>query len=64
MIKLNPREQSLLKLLLEFLDYHKLKTTLWIAGGWVRDKILNIETDDIDIISDNYFGDFISEKFY
>ncbi len=48
----------------EFLDYYKLKTTLWITGGWVWDKLLNIDTDDIDIISDNYFGDFISTRFY
>jgi len=39
-----------------------------VAGGWVRDKLLGIESDDIDIALDNMsgpeFAEIINYKFY
>ena len=32
------------------------KTTLRVAGGWVRDKLLGLESKDIDIALDNCKG--------
>ena len=34
-----------------------LNLTLRIAGGWVRDKLLGKESDDIDIALDNMSGE-------
>ena len=34
----------------------KNKTELRVAGGWVRDKILGIDSDDIDISITNMTG--------
>ena len=40
-----------------FLDSHNpKKSTFRVAGGWVRDKILGNENDDIDITIDNMSG--------
>jgi tRNA nucleotidyltransferase (CCA-adding enzyme) len=33
-----------------------LKTTLRVAGGWVRDKLMGKESDDIDIAVDDMTG--------
>jgi tRNA nucleotidyltransferase (CCA-adding enzyme) len=33
-----------------------LKTTLRVAGGWVRDKLLGKESNDIDIALDDMMG--------
>ena len=32
-------------------------TTLRVAGGWVRDKLLGKHSDDIDIALDNMYGE-------
>jgi len=34
----------------------ELKTTLRVAGGWVRDKMLDLNSDDIDIALDDMYG--------
>ena len=53
-IALTPRESQLRKLLLDVAQYIdeskeiKEKIELRFAGGWVRDKLLNIESHDID----------------
>ena len=45
------------KILFSFLLSHNPKnSTLRVAGGWVRDKILGKENDDIDITIDNISG--------
>ena len=53
------------------MDVHKdnsLKTTMRVAGGWVRDKLLGTESDDIDIALDDMsgpeFAEIINYKFY
>jgi tRNA nucleotidyltransferase (CCA-adding enzyme) len=43
-----------------------LKTAVRVNGGWVRDKILGLESDDIDLSLDDMYGEdfakLISEK--
>jgi len=39
-IKLTPEEEELFSLLNEVIKSHKISTTLRVAGGWVRDKLL------------------------
>jgi hypothetical protein len=36
-------------------------TTLRVAGGWVRDKLLGQDSDDIDIVLDNVTGTTFAE---
>ena len=38
-IKLTDLEKQIFQTLLETIKEHKLKTTLRVAGGWVRDKV-------------------------
>lgn len=47
---------------MEVVEEHKLKTTLRVAGGWVRDKIMGKESSDIDIALDDMFGEDFAEK--
>lgn len=35
----------------------ELKTTLRVAGGWVRDKLLGLESHDIDIALNDMTGE-------
>ena len=37
------------------------QTTLRVAGGWVRDKLLGKESDDIDIALDDMYGEEFAE---
>lgn len=37
-------------------ERYNLKTTVRVAGGWVRDKLLGLESDDIDIAVDDMSG--------
>lgn len=39
-IELNEAEEELFQLLIDFTKFSSLKTTVRVAGGWVRDKIL------------------------
>jgi len=48
-IKLNSLEEKIFGFLLEVLKDERRKTVLRVAGGWVRDKLLQLECDDIDI---------------
>jgi hypothetical protein len=38
-ITLSEQEQKIFKTLMEVIEEHQLKTTLRVAGGWVRDKV-------------------------
>ena len=60
-IKLTSDEQNLFEMFREFVKEKQLTTTVRVAGGWVRDKIMNtIVKDDIDIAVDNMTGkDFV-----
>ena len=60
-INLTERESELFAILKKTLDRSDLKTTLRCAGGWVRDKLLNLDSDDIDIALDNMLGKDFAE---
>jgi len=55
-IKLTEKEIEIFDLLKEVNQKLNLGLTLRVAGGWPRDKLLGIETDDIDIAVDNMSG--------
>jgi tRNA nucleotidyltransferase (CCA-adding enzyme) len=39
-------------------------STLRVAGGWVRDRILGKKSDDIDIAIDNMMGEEFAKLVY
>jgi tRNA nucleotidyltransferase (CCA-adding enzyme) len=62
MISINESEERLFKLLRGMIDHFKLDLTLRVAGGWVRDKILNRSVPtDIDIAIDKMTGETFVE---
>lgn len=54
---LNPQEQEIFGILEKVVQQYAPNTTLRSAGGWVRDKLLGIPSDDIDIMVDNMSGE-------
>ena len=57
-IRLTEQEQRLFETLLDVVrDNKELNTTLRVAGGWVRDKLLGLESDDVDIALDDTHGE-------
>ena len=61
LVPLTPLENRIIKLLLNCIHDKQLPATLRIAGGWVRDKLLRIESHDLDIVVDKMNGlDFAS----
>jgi len=55
-IELTDEEAQLFTLVRQIRDKHCRSTTIRISGGWVRDKLLNRENSDIDIVLDNMSG--------
>lgn len=55
-IVLKPLEEELFDLLMRSVQFHGKKTVLRVAGGWVRDKILQKDNHDIDIALDDQSG--------
>jgi tRNA nucleotidyltransferase (CCA-adding enzyme) len=55
-IQLTVKERQLCNLLLKVVKSNSLSTTMRIAGGWVRDKLLGLSSTDIDISLDNMMG--------
>ena len=55
-LPLNEKEQELFGFLRETVQRHETGTVMRVAGGWVRDKLLGIPADDIDISLDNMTG--------
>lgn len=53
---LTPDERRIFELLSNVVRDHQLLTTVRVAGGWVRDKLLGKESHDIDIALDNMMG--------
>jgi tRNA nucleotidyltransferase/poly(A) polymerase len=43
------------------LEECKKKTILRVAGGWVRDKLIGKESNDIDIALDDMYGEEFAE---
>ena len=56
-INLTEKEEKIFAFMLEVLKDNKRNTTLRVAGGWVRDKLMGKESDDIDIAMDDMFGE-------
>lgn len=60
-IQLSQKEQKIFKTLLKVVMEKTPNTTLRVCGGFVRDKLLGLESNDIDIAVDNMTGeDFAS----
>ncbi|OMO83667.1 hypothetical protein CCACVL1_11299 [Corchorus capsularis] len=55
-IKLTETEKKIFEMLLSTVRHFNLKTQLRVAGGWVRDKLIGKECNDIDIALDNMVG--------
>ncbi|GKB48219.1 putative CCA tRNA nucleotidyltransferase 2 isoform X1 [Tanacetum coccineum] len=61
-INLTDKERRIFDLLLQVVYHCNLQTQLRVAGGWVRDKLLGEECNDIDIALDNMMGREFCEK--
>lgn len=55
-IILSHEEEQLFDVVLESLKWKGKATIARVAGGWVRDKLLGKECDDIDIALDDQLG--------
>ena len=44
------------------LQFHSMNTTVRVAGGWVRDKLLGLESDDLDLAVDDMLGMEFAER--
>lgn len=64
MIKLNPLEIKIFQVFKNFLACKKIDVTLRVAGGWVRDKLLEKDSTDIDIALDKCSGERFAEMFH
>ena len=51
------KEVKIFQFLVQVLKDNSKDTTLRVAGGWVRDKLLGKHSDDIDIALDNMYGE-------
>eukprot|EP01155_Anaeramoeba_flamelloides_P042646 Anaeramoba_flamelloidesc36400_g1_i1.p1 GENE.c36400_g1_i1~~c36400_g1_i1.p1 ORF type:complete len:149 (+),score=16.21 c36400_g1_i1:43-489(+) len=58
-ITLTNQEKEIFKLMTSTITHHKLQTVVRVAGGWVRDKLLGLTSDDIDFT----ISDMTGEKF-
>ncbi|CAA7027228.1 unnamed protein product [Microthlaspi erraticum] len=61
-IDLTEKEKKIFDRLLGTLRFCNLDTQLRVAGGWVRDKLLGRDSDDIDIAIDNMYGSEFLDK--
>ncbi|KAF1318162.1 putative Trna nucleotidyltransferase, partial [Globisporangium splendens] len=55
-IELTPQEQQLFEFLLDVEKQYECSAVLRVAGGWVRDKLLGRDSDDVDIVIDTMKG--------
>lgn len=55
-LHLTAEEQQLFDLLLKSVAFNGKNSTLRVAGGWVRDRILEKDSNDIDIALDDQSG--------
>jgi tRNA nucleotidyltransferase/poly(A) polymerase len=62
-IQLSELETELCEILMKLVKDNQLQTQMRIAGGWVRDKLLNLESHDIDIALDNMTGEAFASLF-
>ena len=66
LLRLTELEKDIVKLLLNFIQVYPVnqRPTLRIAGGWVRDKLLGLESNDLDICIDNIKGEPFAKKLF
>ncbi len=57
-LSLTPKEKNIFDFLRQVKSDHGLNIQMRVAGGWVRDKLLGMESDDIDIAVDMPGYDF------
>ena len=55
-LRLTAREESLFSKVLSAVSAEGLQCTVRVAGGWVRDKLLGLQSDDIDFALDTVTG--------
>jgi len=60
-IWLTPKEAQIIGTLKAVIHHYKLDVTPRIAGGWVRDKLLGLASDDIDIALDTMLGEELAQ---
>jgi len=59
-IQLSPLEHKIFSFIRNAIDEMPQRPVARVAGGWVRDKLLGVESDDIDITVDSMSGkDFV-----
>ena len=56
-INLTEKEKSIFATLMEVLATNSLNTPIRANGGWVRDKVMGLESDDIDISLEGMYGE-------
>ncbi|KAI3950103.1 hypothetical protein MKW98_008548 [Papaver atlanticum] len=61
-IELTDNEKQIFDKLLRVVDHYNLQTQVRVAGGWVRDKLLGKESNDIDIALDDMMGEEFCQK--
>ena len=61
-LQLTQLESRIFRLVLEACKQYQLNTQVRVAGGWVRDKLLGLESDDIDFALDNMSGEEFANK--
>ncbi|KAF2739036.1 tRNA nucleotidyltransferase [Polyplosphaeria fusca] len=61
-IELNEGERQIRQLLLDVVAFIDDHVVLRIAGGWVRDKLLGITSNDIDVAINSMTGEQFGEK--
>jgi len=60
-IEFTESEVNLFKILMDVVKESNCKSTLRVAGGWVRDKLRGDDSHDIDITLDNMMGESFAE---
>lgn len=60
-ITLTDKEKKIFELLKETIAENNLGSTIRVAGGWVRDKIMGKQSKDLDITIDNMSGKQFAE---
>ena len=65
---LTEKETKIFSIIKKIIEKNNLKTICRVAGGWVRDKLLNKHSIDIDIALDNMkgcdFAKLINDEIY